>query len=89
MEFIRKWKIGFGYGEQSAESIHAEFNRLNVTYCRVKPNCRQLHLVMEEHNLSLHPEAKKLQPEIKKENLLTKELEHSFGQLLQLKIRWG
>ena len=29
----------------TVNSIHAVFNRLNVTYYRVKPNCRPLHLL--------------------------------------------
>ena len=75
IEFIKKWKIGFGfYGEQGAESIHAEFNRLNSTYCRVKPDCRRLHLIMKEHNVAIHPEAKKILPPIKKRKLQKSEL---------------
>ena len=70
LEFIKVWHVGFGfYGEQGAESIHAEFNRLNVTYCRIKPPSRRLQLIVKEHNLSIHPEAKKLQPAIKRRNL--------------------
>ena len=52
------------YGEQGAESIHAQFNTLYRTYCRMKPSSRHLECMMREHLTRFHPWAKQLRPTI-------------------------
>ena len=63
--FLKKWGSSFGlYREQGAESIHAQFNALNRTYCRVKPGTQRLKCMMNEHFTRLHPKSKQLRPTI-------------------------
>jgi len=48
VEFIRKWKAGFGlYREQGAEGIHPTFNNLHDIHCRMKPLTRRLKDIMD------------------------------------------
>ena len=57
--FLRMWKVGFRfYGEQGAESIHAEFNNLNGTYGRMRVPTERLSQVVKWHNVAVHPEAR-------------------------------
>ena len=43
-DFIKRWRAGFGmYGEQGLEILHAAFNNIRQTYCRMKPNSHRLH----------------------------------------------
>ncbi|XP_047124751.2 uncharacterized protein LOC105844462 [Hydra vulgaris] len=59
--FIRKWGVGLGtYGEQGAESIHAEFSSMKSTYWHMKGK-RKLKSIMDEHFLKNHPTVKKYQ----------------------------
>ena len=67
VNFIKRWGAGFGfYGEQGAESIHNNFNNLQRTYARMKPDSRRLESMMKEHLTRVHPVAKKMRPQIKK-----------------------
>ena len=66
IDFISKWKVGFGiYGEQGGEALHSEFNRLNRYYCAMKPNWKRLKCIMKEHYRLIHPEARTLNPKLK------------------------
>ena len=67
LNFIRKWKVGFGfYGEQGGESIHHEFKKMRNRYSNIKCPTDRLKYLMTQHLLTSFPEAKKLQPVIKK-----------------------
>ena len=67
VDFIAKWGAAFGYyGEQGAESLHNEFNKLNRTYCSIKPNTKRLEYILKEHHRRGNPEAKAIQPKTKK-----------------------
>ena len=56
--FVEKWKTGFGmYGNQGRESIHNEFNKLKITYCRMQPASRCLESMLQEHYRCIHPES--------------------------------
>ena len=58
-DFVEKWKTGFGmYGEQGGESIHNEFNKLKITYCRMQPASRRLESMLQEHYRRIYPESK-------------------------------
>ena len=51
VDFIAKWRAAFGnYGEQGAESLYNGFNRLNQTYCLIKPNTKRLKYILKEHH---------------------------------------
>ena len=63
--FIKKWGAGLGlYGEQGGESIHAEFNSLKTTYCRMPSSVSRVYATMKEHYLRVNPAALKLKPKI-------------------------
>ena len=63
VDFIKKWGAGFGlYGEQGAESLHANFNRMKIAYSGVHPPTKRLQAMMKEHYMRIHPEARKLRP---------------------------
>ena len=65
--FIKRWGSAFGvYGEQGIETLHAEFNRLNQTYCRMGSSNRRLDCMMKEYMTRVHPEARALKPAIKR-----------------------
>ena len=69
-DFIKRWGTGFGmYGEQGLESLHAAFNNLQQTHCRMKSNSHRLQCMMREHLARIHPAAKQLRPEVKKESM--------------------
>ena len=56
--FVEKWKTGFGmYGNQGRESIHNEFNKLKIIYCRMQPASRCLESMLQEHYRCIHPES--------------------------------
>ena len=68
--FIKKWGYGIGlYGEQGIESVHQSFNKLTVTYCRMKPNIRRLKSMMDAHMISVNPEPRAFKPPVKKRKL--------------------
>ena len=70
VDFIAKWGAAFGYyGEQGAESLHNEFNKLNRTYCSIKPNTKRLEYILKEHHRRVNPEAKAIQPKTKKRKI--------------------
>ena len=61
LDFIRECGVGFGfYGEQGGESIHAEFNRLYITYCGMKPKILRVLNMLKEHHRRVYPLAKAL-----------------------------
>lgn len=67
VEFIEKWGTAFGiYGEQGAETLHNEFNKLGRIYCAMKPGTRRLDSMMKEHYRRVHPDALSLVPKCKK-----------------------
>ena len=45
-------------GNRVQRVIHAQFNALNCTYCRVKPGTQQLKCMMNENFTRLHPKSK-------------------------------
>ena len=52
-DFAEKWKTGFGmYGEQGGESIHNQFNQLNILLDVV---CFKM---LQEHYGLIHPAVK-------------------------------
>ena len=67
---IAKWGRAFGYrGEQGAKFLHNEFNKLNRTYCSIKPNTKRLEYILKEHHRQVNPEAKAIQPKTKKRKI--------------------
>ena len=70
VDFIAKWGAGLGYyGEQGGESLHAQFNVLNKTYSAVKNNKCRLEYILKEHYCRVNPEAKALEPVVKKRKI--------------------
>ena len=71
--WIRRWGgVGFGVmGEQGAESIHAEFNRIEICYRNQRHDrVERLRRVVVEHlsrtnptNVAAHPPAKRRKAE--------------------------
>lgn len=56
VNFVSAWGTGLGfYGEQGAESIHAEFNGIARLYHAVKPETNRLLLMTKEHYLRCNP----------------------------------
>ena len=50
-------RVGFGLmGEQGAESIHARFNRLGLTFAPIKDRVQNLKCIVKEHLLSIEPQ---------------------------------
>lgn len=55
--WILRWGSGLGrHGEQGGESIHATFNRLNVTMGGIRNELSKLMAVMKEHQTRCAPE---------------------------------
>lgn len=72
VNFVSAWGTGLGfYGEQGAESIHAEFNGIARLYHAVKPDTNRLLLMTKEHYLRCNPVGQGMVPEIKKRKLST------------------
>ena len=70
VDFIAKWGAALGYyGEQGAGSLHNEFNKLNRTYCSVKPNTKPLEYILKEHHRRVNPEVKAIQPKTKRRKI--------------------
>lgn len=66
VDFIKKWGSGFGtYGEQGAESIHAEFNKMKINYNNMYPPTRRLTAILHEHYRKVYPESTALRPQKK------------------------
>ena len=60
-DHTRRWvncnRVGFGLmGEQGAESIHARFNRLGLTFAPIKDRVQNLKCIVKEHLLSIEPQ---------------------------------
>ena len=70
VDFIRNCGLGLNiYGEQGVESMHAEFNSMNSTFCHMK-GVQRLKSVLSEHYIKNSPEALKIRPTIKKRKAL-------------------
>ncbi|XP_047129927.1 uncharacterized protein LOC105845473 isoform X1 [Hydra vulgaris] len=66
VDFIRNWNSGLDiYGEQGLESMHAEFNSMNSTFCHMKGKQR-LRSILSNHYIKNSPEALIIRPTIKK-----------------------
>nr|XP_047133997.1 uncharacterized protein LOC124812047 isoform X3 [Hydra vulgaris] len=66
VDFIRNWNSGLDiYGEQGLESMHAEFNSMNNTFCHMKGKQR-LRSILSNHYIKNSPEALIIRPTIKK-----------------------
>ena len=49
--------VGFGLlGEQGAESIHAKFTRLSLSYTAITDKVQHLLCIVKEHLISISPE---------------------------------
>ena len=67
MEFLKRWRAGLGFfGEQGGESIHHEFKIMESRYANIKNPTDRLRYLMNQHLLAACPEAKILQPDIKR-----------------------
>ena len=56
--FIRKWKMGCGfYGEQGAEGIHREFNKLRDNHASINDPVKRLRCIMKRHHINSFPKA--------------------------------
>ena len=70
--FMERWSTGHGiYGEQIAESIQKGFNILRRTDLSIQPASKRLDSMMNEHFWLVHPDAKLLKPQIKREENLS------------------
>lgn len=67
VDFIRKWHIGLGfYGEQGGEGIHHAFKHMSRSYNGIKNEQDRLKYVMQQHLLTVCPEAQGIKPQKKK-----------------------
>ena len=49
-DFVKKWMARFGiYDEQDGVSIHIEFNKLKITYCRMYPSSIRFENMLQDH----------------------------------------
>jgi hypothetical protein len=63
-DFIRNWGLGLDiYGEQGLESMHAEFNSMNSTFCHMKGKQR-LESILSNHYIKNSLEALEIRPTI-------------------------
>ncbi len=68
-EWLYRFPFGFGLlGEQGAEAIHSEINRLNRAYRAMPCKEKRLHSTMEEHQLKCAPEIQERMPKRRKYN---------------------
>ena len=68
--WIKKWKIGFGLiGKQGAESIHAYFNGLHLSYRTIPDPVQRMEHTMREHFLHITPANIDAKPAIKRRKL--------------------
>ena len=76
VEWIHKWKAGFGLmGEQGAESIHSFFNDLRVKYNSIPDRVKRLKCMLSAHLLHIAPQNTTSRPPIKRRKLSTTEPE--------------
>ena len=64
--FIRKWKLGCGfYGEQGAEGLHREFNKLS--HGSISDPIKRLKSILKRHHINSFPKAQNedLKPKVK------------------------
>lgn len=66
--WIRKWGVAPGMmGEQGAESIHARFKRIEMSYRNMIHNrVDRLKSVVQQHHLQVSPQNLMLQPGVSK-----------------------
>lgn len=68
--WLSQWHVGFGLmGEQGAESIHAYFNSLKITYRSVADPVDHLKQMMVEHLLHIAPVNVDAKPPVKKRKI--------------------
>ncbi len=62
--WVRKWEIAPGMmGEQGAESVHAQFNRIELSYrIMIHNRVDRLKSVVKQHHLQISPQNLMLQP---------------------------
>ncbi len=67
MPRLRKWRLGAGLmGEQEAESIHAQFMKLERTHHGIPNAVDRLKYIMKEHLIASDPSLTDLRPPVKK-----------------------
>ncbi len=67
MPWLRKWRLGAGLmGEQGAESIHAQFMKLERTHHGIPNAVDRLKYIMKEHLIASDPSLTGLRPPVKK-----------------------
>ena len=53
----KSFHVGFGLlGEQGAESIHAKFTRLSLSYTAITDRVKHLLCIVKEHLISISPQ---------------------------------
>lgn len=61
--FLYDIHMGLGFmGEQGAESLHAEFNKMKEGYGNIYDPLEQLKNLLKEHLRRVHPEARRATP---------------------------
>ena len=55
--FLRRWKVRFGFlGEQGAESIHARFNHIGLSYVNMPNPVERLKAILMAHLTQVSPQ---------------------------------
>ncbi len=67
VDWIRRFPFGLGLlGEQGAESVHAQVNRINRMFVTMPSDTKRLQSTVEEQHLKCDPELQALIPPSKK-----------------------
>ena len=67
VDFMLKWRSAFGtYGEQGAESLHATFNSMKISYRSMQPPIKRVTAMLKEHYMRVNPAVAVLRPEVPK-----------------------
>ena len=67
--WAKSFHVGFGLlGEQGAESIHAKFTRLSLSYTAITDKVQHLLCIVKEHLISISPQVVAAIPPPKKKN---------------------
>ncbi len=67
VNWLDEWQVGIGLmGEQGAESIHAYFNNLKITYRSIPNGVERLRCMMKKHFVHIAPSTVACRPPPKK-----------------------
>ncbi len=67
VDWIRRFPFGLGLlGEQSAESVHAQVNRIKRMYVAVPSSTKRIHSTVQEQHLKCAPQLQALMPKSKR-----------------------